>query len=149
LELTFRDPAGELRLMPDCALRRIRPAAEEETRAFLSSPLRKTLEQSGDLISSRIAEPGSHPCIASGEFWLEHPRIDPISYPWEWSTAQWRAAAELTLRIASQAIFSFPARAPSLWTFSPSSAATLVPVSGWPTVSSYALFYYLLWQRSI
>jgi SAM-dependent methyltransferase len=104
LELTFRDPAGELRLADACALRRIRPAAEEETRAFLVSPLRKALEQSGDLIPSRIAEPGSHSCIAPGEFWLEHPRIDPISYPWEWTTAQWRAAAELTLRIASQAI---------------------------------------------
>ena len=104
LELTFRDPAGELRLTEGCALRRIRPAAEEETRAFLASTLRKTLEQSGELISSRIAEPGSHPCISSGEFWLEHPRIDPISYPWEWTTAQWRAAAELTLRVASQTI---------------------------------------------
>jgi SAM-dependent methyltransferase len=104
LESTFRDPAGELQLTATCALRRIRPAAEEETRAFLASPLRLVLEQSGDLIPSRVAEPGSHPCIAPGEFWLEHPRIDPISYPWEWTTAQWRSAAELTLRIAGQAI---------------------------------------------
>ncbi len=104
LELTFRDPAGELQLTADCALRRIRPSAAEETRAFLASPLRSALEQSGDLIPSRIAKPGSHPSIASGELWLEHPRLDPISYPWEWTTAQWRAAAELTLRVASQAI---------------------------------------------
>ena len=39
-----------------------------------------------------------------GELWLEHPRIDPISYPWEWTTGQWRSAAELTLRLADQAI---------------------------------------------
>jgi SAM-dependent methyltransferase len=104
LELTFRDPAGELRLTAGCALRRIRPSASEETRAFLASSLRSALEQSGDLISSRIAELGSHPSIASGEFWLEHPRVDPISYPWEWTIAQWRAAAELTLRVAGQAI---------------------------------------------
>lgn len=104
LELTFRDPAGELRLAEGCALRKIRPAAEEETRAFLASPLRKALEKSGDLISSRVAEPGSHPCISAGEFWLKHPRIDPISYAWEWTTAQWCAAAELTLRVAGQAI---------------------------------------------
>lgn len=104
LELTFRDPAGELRLVDGCALRKIRPSAEKETHAFLASPLRRTLEQSGDLISSRIAEHGAHPCIASGELWLEHPRLDPISYPWEWTSAQWRAAAELTLRIAGQAI---------------------------------------------
>jgi len=58
----------------------------------------------GDLIPSRIANPDAHPCISSGELCLEHPRIDPISYPWEWTTVQWRAAAELTLRVASQAI---------------------------------------------
>ena len=104
LELTFRDPAGELRLVAGCALRRIRPSAADETQAFLASPLRRSLELSGDLIPSRIAEPGSHPSIAAGELWLEHPRVDPISYPWEWTTAQWRAAAELTLRAASQAI---------------------------------------------
>ncbi len=104
LELTFRDPAGEFRLIEGCALRKIRPSAAEETQAFLASPLRRSLEQSGDLIPSRIAEYGSHSCIASGELWLEHPRLDPISYPWEWTTAQWRAAAELTLRVASQAI---------------------------------------------
>ncbi len=104
MELTFRDPAGELRLAAGCALRRIRPPAVADTKAFLASPLRSSLEQSGDLIPSKVAEPGSHPSIAAGEFWLEHPRLDPISYPWEWTTAQWRAAAELTLRIASQAI---------------------------------------------
>lgn len=104
MELTFRDPAGELRLTAGCALRRIRPAAVKETQAFLASPLRSALEQSGDLIPSKIALPGSHPCISADEFWLEHPRLDPISYPWEWTTTQWRAAAELTLRIASKAI---------------------------------------------
>ena len=76
----------------------------EETQAFLASPLRTALEQSGDLISSRIAGRDAHPCISPGEFWLEHPRINPISYPWEWTTAQWCAAAELTLRVAAQAI---------------------------------------------
>ncbi len=104
MELTFRDPAGQLRLTADCALRWIRPSAEEETRAFLASPLRMALEKSGDLIPSRIANPDAHPSISSGELCLEHPRIDPISYPWEWTTVQWRAAAELTLRVASQAI---------------------------------------------
>jgi len=56
------------------------------------------------LIESRIAEPGKHAGVLSGEFWLEHPRIDPITYPWEWVPAQWHAAAELTLRVARQAI---------------------------------------------
>lgn len=104
LEPTFRDPAGQLRLMDDRALRLIRPAAREETLAFLASPLRKELEQKGDLIASKIANPGDHPAISADELWLEHPRIDPISYPWEWTTSQWVAAAKLTLRVADRAI---------------------------------------------
>ncbi len=104
LESTFRDPAGELRLTPEFALRRIHRHAQAAVREFLASPLRAALEQSGDLIPSVITVPARHACIAPGDFWLEHPRIDPISYPWEWTTAQWRAAAELTLRVAGQAI---------------------------------------------
>lgn len=103
-ESTFRDPAGELRLTPEFALRRIHAHAEDAAREFLASPLRAALEKSGDLVPTAIADPARHACIASGELWLEHPRIFPISYPWEWSTAQWRAAAELTLRVARRAI---------------------------------------------
>jgi SAM-dependent methyltransferase len=103
-QATFRDPAGQLQLTPTRALRRIYPTAIEETHAFLDSPLRKTLERSGDLIPSEIVEPGTQSFILPGELWLQHPRIDPISYPWEWTTGQWRAAAELTLHLAGQAI---------------------------------------------
>jgi SAM-dependent methyltransferase len=104
LEPTFRDPAGRLVLTERYALRQIRPEAAEATRAFLATPLRAALEKSGDLIPSQIAGPGSHACVAPDELWLEHPRVDPITYPWEWTAAQWRAAADLTLRIAGQAI---------------------------------------------
>ncbi len=103
-EPTFRDPAGQLSLEEDCALRRVRPAAVDEALSFLRSPLRKQLEAAGDLIASEIVEAGSIPQANEGELWLRHPRIDPISYPWEWTPAQWRAAAELTLRIAGKAI---------------------------------------------
>jgi SAM-dependent methyltransferase len=101
---TFRDPAGQLRLTANHALRQIHPAATEATLAFLGSALRAALEKSGDLIATEIASSAAHSSIAPGELWLEHPRIDPISYPWEWTTAQWCAAAELTLRIAREAI---------------------------------------------
>lgn len=101
---TFRDPAGELRLTPKFALRHIHAHAEDAAREFLASPLRAFLEKSGDLIPSAIADPARHACVAPGELWLEHPRIFPISYPWEWTAAQWRAAAELTLRVARRAI---------------------------------------------
>jgi SAM-dependent methyltransferase len=104
LQPTFRDPAGQLHLTPTHALRRVRPAAVAGVRAFLASPLRAALERSGELIASEIAAPETHPVIEPDELWLRHPRIDPITYPWEWTGAQWRAAADLTLRIATQAI---------------------------------------------
>lgn len=104
LQATFRDPAGQLFLTADCALRRVCADAEPEVREFLASPLRASLERSGDLISSTIADPDRHAAINPGEFWLQHPRLAPITYPWEWTVAQWRAAAELTLRVATQAI---------------------------------------------
>ncbi len=99
---TFRDPAGRLRLTKTDAIRRVLPSAVDETAAFLDSPLRTSLEQSGDLVRTEMldAEIRENP----GELWLRHPRIDPISYPWEWTTGQWLAAAELTLRIAQKAV---------------------------------------------
>ena len=112
LDATFRDPAGELVLTPECALRRVRPAAAADARRFLDSALRAQLEAGGDLVVSEIVatevvEPGASGVSArteEGGLWLRHPRIDPISYPWEWTPAQWRAAAELTLAIAGKAI---------------------------------------------
>ena len=100
---TFRDPAGQLWLTETHALRRIRPAAVEETRAFLASPLRLSLESSGDLVASEVLESGPESPILEG-LALRHPRIDPISYPWEWTVGQWQDAAELTLRVASKAV---------------------------------------------
>lgn len=101
-EPTFRDPAGALHLTSTHALRRIHPSALAETEDFLASPLRRDLERSGDLIPTEIAAPPAG--APDGQLWLRHPLIDPISYPWEWTPGQWRAAAELTLRVAAQAV---------------------------------------------
>jgi len=101
---TFRDPAGRLHLEAQCALRHIQPGAETAVRDFLESPLRRSLEESGELIRSVLAGPGDYACIRPGELWLQHPRIFPIAYPWEWTTAQWRAAAQLTLSVAERAV---------------------------------------------
>lgn len=111
-EPTFRDPAGQLSLEADHALRRVRPSAAEEALLFLRSPLRQQLERDGDLIATEIVsenpaeadDSAAHPGAAGSDLLLRHPRIHPISYPWEWTPAQWRAAAELTLRIALKAV---------------------------------------------
>jgi hypothetical protein len=74
LDLTFRDPAGQLLLTPDHALRRVRPAAADETLKFFDSRLRADLEASGDLVASEVADAGMDPRIGLGELWLRHPR---------------------------------------------------------------------------
>jgi SAM-dependent methyltransferase len=104
IHTTFRDPAGWLELAEDYALRRVHPEAAGETLAFLASPLRRELEANGDLVYTEIVTPQADTGGTAGGLTLRHPRIDPISYPWEWTPGQWRAAAELTLRIAGQAL---------------------------------------------
>lgn len=104
LEPTFRDPAGQLQFSNNCALRRVRAAAAGEVLAFLGSPLRRELELSGDLISTEIIDAPTGISAEADDIWLRHPLVDPVSYPWEWTPAQWRAAGELTLRIARKAV---------------------------------------------
>ena len=94
-------------LTQSCALRHVRAGAAQEARQFLDSKLRARLEASGELVASELVRPGENGVEKpdeDGGFWLRHPRIDPISYPWEWTPAQWRAAAELTLDVAGKAI---------------------------------------------
>lgn len=145
---TFRDPAGQLRLTAECALRKIRPAAADETKAFLASKLRASLERSGDLIPSSVAGPADHPGVAPGDFWLRHPRIEPISYPWEWtlrngatrrsSRSASRASPLLRdgrLRMQRHSTSSLPARAQFLSMYCPLSAAISTPAFGLPMAS--------------
>ena len=101
---TFRDPAGQLYLTPSHAIRRIHPESAAQTRVFLDSEFRAGLELSGDLVATEIVAPATNAAVDAGELWLRHPRIDPISYPWEWTTGQWRSAADLTLRLAGRGI---------------------------------------------
>lgn len=98
---TFRGPAGRLLLTPSHVVRRIHPSLADSALAFLASPFRTNLERSGDLIATEIVPADGN---SLGELVLRHPRIDPISYPWEWTTAQWSAAADFTLRMAGRAI---------------------------------------------
>jgi SAM-dependent methyltransferase len=99
----FRDPAGSSSLTESHAVRRIAPNAVEPTLAFLASPFRTNLERSGDLIATEIVTAVGDSSELPGDLVLRHPRIDPISYPWEWTPAQWCAAAEFTLRMAGRA----------------------------------------------
>lgn len=96
-EPTFRDPAGSLVLESNRAVRRIHPEFREQTLAFLDSAFYQRATERGDMVSSAVEE-------TSGGLRLVHPRVRIISYPWEWTVAQWAAAAELTLRLCAEAL---------------------------------------------
>jgi SAM-dependent methyltransferase len=93
---TFRDPAGSVSLYGDRVLRTVYPAYVEATRNFLRSPVAKKLESSGRLVKT-VIRGGQEP--QAGPLLLSHSRVFFPSYPWEWTPAQWCAAAELTLDI--------------------------------------------------
>lgn len=95
---TFRDPAGTLRLEPGRAIRTIDPEAREWVLDFLNSDFCRSAQASGEMIAAQIED------SEEAGLRLIHPRIEVVTYPWEWTPAQWLAAAELTLRLGREAI---------------------------------------------
>ncbi len=94
---TFRDPAGSLIFEDDVAVRTIDAAAREPVLDFLRSPFCLRAQQRGDLIPAHIDD-------APEALRLLHPRISVPTYPWEWTPAQWLAAANLTLDLCEEAL---------------------------------------------
>jgi len=94
---TFRDPAGSLVLELGRAVRHIRPESRAEVLAFLATPFYQRAVERGEMSSSVVEED-------AGGLRLIHPRVRIVSYPWEWTPAQWLAAAELTLKLGEQAL---------------------------------------------
>jgi len=94
---TFRDPAGSLSIGPGGVVRSIAPVARKSTLDFLASPFYQSLVESGALVASTLDDTpsGLH---------LHHPKIPVPTYPWEWTPAQWLAAADLTLQLAEQGL---------------------------------------------
>jgi SAM-dependent methyltransferase len=94
---TFRDPDGSLTLHDDRAVRTINPAARISVLKFLESPLYHRLRQSGDIVDTVIED-------SPTGLQLIHPKVPVPTYPWEWTPAQWLAAADLTLKICREAL---------------------------------------------
>jgi hypothetical protein len=95
---TFRDPAGSLSITGDSVVRQVRPEYVPQTREFLDSPARRLWEERGDMVSSEVVSDGPDGMT------LRHPRLWFATYPWEWTLGQWRAAAELTLKLQHEAL---------------------------------------------
>ena len=94
---TFRDPAGSLRLEAGRAIRKIHPAARETVLALVGSEFYRRAEARGDVVSSAVEE-------GADGLRLLHPRVTMPTYPWEWTSSQWLAAARLTLSLCEEAL---------------------------------------------
>ncbi len=100
---SFRDPSGRVFLRDGRLLRRVNPSYAADYARLLTSGLYKTLVDEGLLVPH--VECGDDPEIARGAHKvLEPERIPFISYPYEWSFGQLKAAAIATLRIQRRAL---------------------------------------------
>ena len=94
---TFRDPAGSLVVEHDRAVRTIRPEFREAVFEFLNSSFYRGAVERGEMVASEVEDD-------AGGLRLIHPRVRIPTYPWEWTSSQWLAAAELTLRLCDEAL---------------------------------------------
>jgi SAM-dependent methyltransferase len=94
---TFRDPAGSLSFADDLVVRLIDPAARRDVLELVDAPFCQSLQRRGDLIDATVDD-------SPAGLRLLHPRIPIPTYPWEWTPAQWLAAADLTLNLCDEAL---------------------------------------------
>jgi ribosomal protein L11 methylase PrmA len=102
---SFRDPGGRIYWWGDRVLRTVMPSAAEDFDYAEASGLIAGLIERGMLIPQAHRPPGLLGDLASGaRYVLEHPRLDFISYPYEWPFPALKAAALLQLDLYLEAL---------------------------------------------
>ena len=96
---SFRDPASHIVHDGERVLRLLDARGLEGWRALSSSRLFADATSHGKLIASKEVEP---PLGYAGA--IEHPRLDFISYPYEWTFGMLKDAALLQLELLSEAL---------------------------------------------
>jgi hypothetical protein len=103
---SFRDPSGYVFMLGDTVIRTVNPSAAEAFKAVRQSQVIEQLTQQGLMIDTEV-----NPILdvsvqnfsgARGEvptFLLKHPKVDFISYPYEWTFTQLKDAALTHLKI--------------------------------------------------
>lgn len=94
---TFRDPAGSLRIEDGRVLRTVHADYASTAVGFLGSDTARKWMAQRRLIPTVILD-----ARPNGEVLLEHEKIAFPSYPWEWSSGQWSAAATFTLDLTEE-----------------------------------------------
>ena len=89
------DPRAEIFVRGDRVLRAIRPGYEKFYRDALELPAIRDAMRDGLLIDTRIADE----TIAGFPLVLSHPRIAPMSFPFEWTPSMFQAAAAAVLEL--------------------------------------------------
>lgn len=104
---SFRDPAGRVFIEQDRVLRAIYPMGCDNFEAAKDAGILDTLIAKGMLVEADSADEGlaerldPKPCHL-----LSHPQIPFISYPYEWTFSQLKAAAMLHLELHLEALKS-------------------------------------------
>jgi ribosomal protein L11 methylase PrmA len=95
---SFRDPSGFVFEFEGRILRTVMPSAAQNYVRLRDSGLLELLVSKKLLISATELDPADVPLIAPRpSYLLEHPRLDFVSYPYEWSFSAHRSAALLHL----------------------------------------------------
>jgi ribosomal protein L11 methylase PrmA len=99
---SFRDPAGRVLQYGTRIFRAVFDQGLENYRAVRTSGVLDEMIERGlilaaEPISPDELDPAIREILPSGRVWLEHPRLDYISYPYEWCFSGLRAAALLHL----------------------------------------------------
>ena len=106
---SFRDPAGRVYRAGDRILRTVGREVADDFEEVRASGLFDDLIERDWLIASKTADPAQHQpfldALGDGvHAVIEHPRLPFISYPYEWSFSQLKAAALLHLDIHLEAL---------------------------------------------
>ncbi|HOO20731.1 MAG TPA: class I SAM-dependent methyltransferase [Kiritimatiellia bacterium] len=104
---SFRDPSGYVFQHGDRIFRALDAAAQDLLRTLELQGHLARWAREGLVVGTRFVEDppllaelnAAHPGFSA---FLEHDRIDPITYPYEWSTAMLADAGRLTLRLQGE-----------------------------------------------
>jgi ribosomal protein L11 methylase PrmA len=103
LGASFRDPSGYLFERDGELFRRVKRSYSQHYDCLMESGLYAELTEAGLLIPHHSVDPPGEP-DTDDYLTLKPDRVDFVSYPYEWSFSQLRAAALLTLRIQQAAL---------------------------------------------
>lgn len=97
---SYRDPSGQVFIRGERIFRTVTDVGAKDYEYLRDSGILSELQSSGDLVESKEVTSDDLGLDAAGAIYiLEHPKIDFISYPYEWPFAALKAAALFHLKL--------------------------------------------------